>query len=140
MSNSESASDDEPAGADVRWSALTLDQLVEEYWGDRRAGYARRRHAWTQSETPAAPVVQSTSRGSSTRFASTMIGPSRSFCATTWVGITPRATSGTADDDAVATALDGPSSRSGERRLADSTVEGTRSRLAAIRSALRAAG
>jgi len=32
MSNSESASDDEPAGADVRWSALTLDQLVEEYW------------------------------------------------------------------------------------------------------------
>jgi len=130
MSNSESASDDEPAARDVRSSARTLDRL--------RRGIPKpipRRlcapTAWTRERTPAARWVQSDFSGLIYTLREHHDRTVAEFLRDD-VGITPHeGYEWDLDDDAVATALDGHVDALRERGLADSTVEGTRSRLAA---------
>jgi len=130
MSNSESASDDEPAGADVRWSALTLDQLVEEYW-ETVAPVMRADGMDPESATPPHRWVQSDFSGLIYTLREHHDRTVAEFLRDD-VGITPHeGYEWDLDDDAVATALDGHVDALRERGLADSTVEGTRSRLAA---------
>jgi len=136
MSNSESASDDEPAGADVRWKcAHARSPLVEEYW-ETVAPVMRADGMDPESEHPPHRWVQSVVRGSSTCLREHHDRTVAEFLRDD-VGITPHeGYEWDLDDDAVATALDGHVDALRERGLADSTVEGTRSRLA-LRSAVR---
>lgn len=105
MSNSESASDDEPAGADVRWSALTLDQLVEEYW-ETVAPVMRADDMDPESEHPPHRWVQSDFSGLIYTLREHHDRTVAEFLRDD-VGITPHdGYEWDLDDDAVATALD----------------------------------
>jgi len=131
MSNSESASDDEPAGADVRWSALTLDQLVEEYW-ETVAPVMRADGMDPESEHPPHRWVQSDFSGLIYTLREHHDRTVAEFLRDD-VGITPHEgyewgpRRRRRRDRARWPRRRAPR----ERGLADSTVEGTRSRLAA---------
>jgi len=138
VSNSESASDDEPAGADVRWSALTLDQLVEEYW-ETVAPVMRADDMDPESEHPPHRWVQSDFSGLIYTLREHHDRTVAEFLRDD-VGITPHdGYEWDLDDDAVATALDRhvDALRARARRL---DCRGNTLATRCIRSALRAAG
>ena len=130
MSDSASDSDDEPAGADVRWSALTIDQLVEEYW-ETIAPVMRADGMDPEGELPPYRWIQSDFAGLIYALKERHDRTPMEFLRED-VGITPHdGYDWDLDDDPVAIALDRHIEVLQERGLAESTTEGTRSRLAA---------
>lgn len=115
---------------DLRWSALTLDQLIEEYWEtvapamqadgmDPESEHPP--HRWVKSEF--AGLIYTLREHHDRTVAEFLRGD---------VGIIPHdGYEWELDDDAVAIALDRHVEAIHNRGLAESTVEATRSRLAA---------
>lgn len=115
---------------DVRWSALSIDQLIEEYW-ETVAPAMRADGMDPEAEHPPHRWVKG-------RFAGLVYTLREHHDRTVAeflradVGVIPESRyEWELDDDAVVVALDRHVEALRKRGLADSTVEGTRSRLAA---------
>jgi hypothetical protein len=129
-SSTESESEDEPAGADVRWSALKLEQLVAEYW-ETVAPAMRADGMDPEAEHPPHRWLKADFAGLIYTLREHHDRTPTEFFRED-VGITPHdGYDWELDDDAAAIALDRHVEALRERGLADATVDGARSRLAA---------